>query len=168
MQTVPVNDIDSDGLTLDLSSHDRPWLGETVAKALRSDWHDDDEARFQATLYRNGSQVDLVGGLYVHQHCTCDRCLTDFVADQQIPIHMLLVPQAGRFDVDKDDEAADPADEDVSFGTYQGGIINLAGLVAEQIVLEQPMQVLCRPDCKGLCPACGKALNDGPCGCQKK
>ena len=24
---------------------------------------------------------------------------------------------------------------------------------------------LCREDCKGLCPKCGKDLNDGPCKC---
>jgi len=25
---------------------------------------------------------------------------------------------------------------------------------------------LCRPDCAGLCPACGRDLNEGPCGCE--
>ena len=30
------------------------------------------------------------------------------------------------------------------------------------------MQLLCREDCAGLCPTCGKNLNDGPCGCVKE
>ena len=29
------------------------------------------------------------------------------------------------------------------------------------------MKVLCREDCKGLCPVCGKDLNDGDCGCDR-
>ena len=28
-----------------------------------------------------------------------------------------------------------------------------------------PMKPLCKPDCKGLCPSCGKDLNLGACGC---
>ncbi|MDD3689696.1 MAG: YceD family protein [Synergistaceae bacterium] len=28
-----------------------------------------------------------------------------------------------------------------------------------------PRQVLCSKDCKGLCPLCGKSLNEGKCGC---
>ena len=30
------------------------------------------------------------------------------------------------------------------------------------------MAVLCREDCKGLCPHCGKDLNEGPCGCEPR
>ena len=29
----------------------------------------------------------------------------------------------------------------------------------------EEMKVLCREDCKGLCPKCGRNLNEGPCGC---
>ena len=43
--------------------------------------------------------------------------------------------------------------------------LNLDELVREDILLELPSKFLCRPDCKGLCPKCGKNLNDGPCGC---
>jgi uncharacterized protein len=32
-------------------------------------------------------------------------------------------------------------------------------------LLEVPARSLCRPDCRGLCPRCGKDLNAGPCGC---
>ena len=35
------------------------------------------------------------------------------------------------------------------------------------LVLELPYRVLCREDCRGLCPKCGKNLNEGPCTCQE-
>ena len=35
----------------------------------------------------------------------------------------------------------------------------------ETIVLEAQMSYLCREDCAGLCPRCGKDLNEGPCDC---
>jgi uncharacterized protein len=30
------------------------------------------------------------------------------------------------------------------------------------------MKKLCSEDCKGLCPSCGKNLNDGPCNCAEE
>ena len=37
--------------------------------------------------------------------------------------------------------------------------------VLDCVVLEFPMRVLCKEDCRGLCPKCGKDLNEGDCGC---
>lgn len=44
----------------------------------------------------------------------------------------------------------------------------LDDLVTEDIFLELPSKFLCREDCKGICPKCGKDLNAGECGCQKE
>lgn len=35
-----------------------------------------------------------------------------------------------------------------------------------EIILNYPMKPLCRGDCKGLCPKCGKNLNEGKCDCK--
>jgi len=43
--------------------------------------------------------------------------------------------------------------------------VDVEPAVREAIVLAQPMRVLCSPDCRGICPQCGKDLNEGPCGC---
>jgi uncharacterized protein len=44
-------------------------------------------------------------------------------------------------------------------------IIDLTEGIREDIILRLPLKNLCSEDCKGLCPRCGKNLNDGPCGC---
>jgi uncharacterized protein len=36
------------------------------------------------------------------------------------------------------------------------------------VLLELPYKSLCREDCRGLCPLCGKNLNEGLCGCNRK
>lgn len=38
--------------------------------------------------------------------------------------------------------------------------------VREEIILDHPIRILCRPDCKGLCLTCGANLNEGVCGCE--
>lgn len=46
--------------------------------------------------------------------------------------------------------------------------IDLVPHLREEMLLEQPLQVLCRPECKGLCARCGTNLNAGSCKCAKR
>jgi len=45
-------------------------------------------------------------------------------------------------------------------------IIDLTEGIREDIMLRLPLKNLCSEDCKGLCPQCGKDLNEGPCSCE--
>ncbi len=45
-----------------------------------------------------------------------------------------------------------------------GGLMDLTDEVRQSIALAQPMKVLCKPDCGGLCEICQKNLNEGTCG----
>lgn len=47
------------------------------------------------------------------------------------------------------------------------GNIDLYPLIKQGLLLWLPMKQLCRVDCLGLCPKCGKDLNKGSCSCQK-
>ena len=62
-------------------------------------------------------------------------------------------------------EGFDP--ETVDEEGYSGKEIDLQPAVREQILLSVPPPPLCREDCKGLCPQCGKDLNEGECGCDR-
>ena len=66
--------------------------------------------------------------------------------------------------------AAGLADEPAVQETLAERVLRLvpdAGeLVREDIILSLPYRFLCREDCKGLCPVCGKNLNTGSCGCR--
>ena len=53
------------------------------------------------------------------------------------------------------------------FIVVEGMRLDLTALVREDLLLALPAKFLCREDCKGLCPMCGKNLNDGSCSCKK-
>ena len=55
-------------------------------------------------------------------------------------------------------------DLDVVF--FPESTLDEAALVREQFQLQAPMHPLCREDCCGLCPECGKNLNKGRCACR--
>jgi uncharacterized protein len=43
--------------------------------------------------------------------------------------------------------------------------VDVAGLAREVLILGLPEKILCRDECPGLCPSCGRELAEGPCGC---
>ena len=67
---------------------------------------------------------------------------------------------------------ADLAEEFVENGneeegyTYRRGELDLTAAANETLSLAIPMQILCREDCKGLCPSCGVNLNQTTCQCR--
>lgn len=85
----------------------------------------------------------------------CDRCLgeVEHVFDLQIVREVAAPEQA----------SPDELEEQEAF--MEGYELNIDGLINNEIMTSWPMKVLCRPDCKGLCPVCGKDLNTGACGC---
>ena len=56
--------------------------------------------------------------------------------------------------------------EDLAYEFFDGEVIEIDQLVAEQIFLTLPVKVLCSEECKGLCPGCGANLNDEACRCK--
>ena len=87
----------------------------------------------------------------------CSRC----TKSTQVSLHSDITQ---RFVGDRSEEEAEAEDAEV----YTNDMIDLNDLIYSEISMAVPMKVLCRPDCKGLCPVCGKDLNDGPCDCQQE
>ena len=91
----------------------------------------------------------------------CDRCLE--------PAPLAL---DGAFDLSyrpsdlepRHEVALDGKESEVDF--FEGDGIELAGVVREQVLLALPMQRLCCPDCRGICPVCGQNRNRSACACQ--
>lgn len=82
----------------------------------------------------------------------CARCLEPIERKESIDIEHYLVK-------------TDCGDDDDLYIPVEGGVFNPEELICEDISLSLPYRFLCREDCKGLCPKCGKNLNLGPCGC---
>jgi len=46
-----------------------------------------------------------------------------------------------------------------------GQLIDITTDIRSEIILDYPVKFLCKNDCRGLCPKCGKDLNEGKCDC---
>ncbi|RMF50649.1 MAG: DUF177 domain-containing protein [Anaerolineae bacterium] len=79
----------------------------------------------------------------------CVRCLQAFMQPLEVDFTELFA-FAGKI-------------PDTEFVFPDSGQIDLAPLTREYLILATPMQTLCRPDCRGLCPVCGGNLNEETC-----
>ena len=50
---------------------------------------------------------------------------------------------------------------------YSNGRLDLTPAVVDTLITSLPTVIYCKDDCKGLCPVCGKNLNEGLCDCNK-
>ena len=83
----------------------------------------------------------------------CDRCMCDVNREQQLQMEHILVVSLNHEDND-------------SFVLLENYQLPLDALVEEDLILDQPSKVLCSEECQGLCPLCGKDLNEGSCDCR--
>lgn len=69
------------------------------------------------------------------------------------------------FSFEKDIATDDVSKDNDDYVFPEDKKIDLVSLTEEQLMLELPSKTLCREDCAGLCPKCGKNLNEGKCSC---
>ena len=80
------------------------------------------------------------------------------------------VPTSIRFDIDKKLRIEEDGlvDDEMEQPDYLIGFeLDVDKLVYAEILVNWPMRVLCKDDCKGICKVCGMNLNKGACSCQR-
>jgi len=108
-----------------------------------------------------GAEIRIRGQLATRLETACDRCLEQVEIPVEHNFDLFYRPLRS---IAREEVIEVPRDE-LEVGFYSGEGVELADLVAEQVILSVPMKVVCRADCRGLCPTCGADRNRQPCGC---
>jgi len=116
-------------------------------------------------ITRMQEEVLVEGKARTRATLECSRCLEDVPADMAGEFEALYVPEGGAYSARAGRRDFEWGDQRVNF--YTDFTVDLADEIRQCILIELPMKPLCRPDCAGLCPNCGKNLNEGPCGCKR-
>ena len=96
--------------------------------------------------------LELRAGIRADMLCQCARCLKEFQKPLELDVKVYL--------------AQELEDQDsVDFYLIEDGSVDLEEIMRDALIFNFEPRLLCREDCKGLCPKCGKDLNEGPCGC---
>lgn len=85
----------------------------------------------------------------------CDRCLQMVATPLDIRFEQeLYSPDGAQWMEDQDQQ-----------DFMAGYELDVEAFLNSEILINMPVKVLCRPDCKGICRQCGHNLNEGECGC---
>jgi uncharacterized protein len=117
--------------------------------------------RGQASLVRTGPGILANCQFETALAGECARCL-----------EATTTPVSGRFQEEfvptVDVRTGVPLPDEVESEAFPIGedhVLNLGEAIRQHVLMAAPLQPLCRPDCRGLCPECGHNLNEGACGC---
>jgi uncharacterized protein len=141
-----------------------PLAREFMEQALAGLGVSEGHARLDGRLLYQGGNVLLHGTLTGSLTTECQRCL----APARVPIdqrlNVVYVPRGG---VEVEELEFDPEDpDDVDYAHHDRESVDLGPLLREQIVLAMPIAVVCREECRGLCPVCGVDRNIETCSCE--
>jgi len=131
----------------------------------------EDEIRQAGPLHAQGTaellantdgEVRVRGNLDVQMEAECDRCLGRARFPLNTSFDLFYRPMS--FIAREEEVGIDEGEAELGF--YEGAGMELEDILHEQILLTMPMQRVCREDCQGICPACGKNRNETPCDCK--
>jgi uncharacterized protein len=143
------------GETRDVLVEAWPDLGEPDVRLL-------EPVRGEVHLTRDHAGILVRGRLATRMRVPCARCLGP--AESEVVFDLvehfrptLYIPGGPPIEADPEGDAATEID-----GHHQ---VDLSEVVRQAVLLAVPVHPLCRGDCRGLCPQCGRDLNEGACGC---
>ena len=99
-------------------------------------------------------EVQIEGECRIVCEIPCARCLKSVNVPMELSVKEYV----------KECEIGNPeATEEMPY--MDGYQLDIDALLGNEIMINWPMKVLCKEDCKGICKVCGKDLNEGDCGC---
>lgn len=132
----------------------------------KGDFSFNSPAKGSFKLSKRGKTVFV--SLHIEGACRakCSNCLADFEQKIDFSNKVSLFPEEEEEEEGTKELDLTSAEAEKNF--YACNNIDLASLFCEEIALYLPFNPRCSDDCKGLCPSCGKNLNEGKCGCDGK
>lgn len=112
----------------------------------------------EVRLARTGRSILATADLSTAIEAHCSRCLRAVVEPISVRIEEEALPS---IDIDSG-LPVDAREEPDALRLDRNHELDLAQPVRDAISLAEPISVLCRPDCRGLCPSCGIDLNEAP------
>ncbi len=101
--------------------------------------------------------------LRYEQTVACDRCLKPVTSEVESDLDLVVSERRRGAQAEAGEHQL--GESDLGWVEVTGGQLETGPLVAEQVALNVPMKPLCREECRGICPTCGRDLNEGSCAC---
>ncbi|TYB31948.1 MAG: DUF177 domain-containing protein [Candidatus Mcinerneyibacterium aminivorans] len=116
-------------------------------------------------VYESNQIFVLRGKMDVTYSLNCSRCLTRFEREETLDLFLVFKYENTR---NKNVKEKEIDEDEINVIFIEQSVIDITEYIINEIMLNIPIKVLCKEDCKGLCPICGTDLNEGSCDCKKE
>jgi uncharacterized protein len=113
-------------------------------------------------MQRTNRGILLRGAVEAPVRRTCARCLEPFVETVHLQLAEEYLPTV---DPVHGSPLPPPAPGEEALPIDAQHQIDLTPVLHDELALTEPMHPLCRADCPGLCPGCGRHMDVGSCDC---
>ncbi len=116
----------------------------------------------EATVKKLSEELLIQGKITTRLNFVCCRCLTPFEFPVDSRFDLVYLPE--ELEVAKEQLEQDDMDRLFFYKRH----VDMKEVILEQLNLTFPMRTLCSQGCQGICPVCGKLIEEGKCSCTAK
>lgn len=143
-------------------SHERFHLETNAFDFMDDAWTLNGPMVIDVEIHHQGQFLELSGQIQTELKSRCVRCLqpVTLIVHSKLQEQLLYAKDVSLFS----HLAVGEVEE--KYFIYDHDTLDITDIIREAVLADLPPKVLCREDCRGLCPRCGKNFNDGHCDCQ--
>lgn len=136
-------------------------VGAEEIDAVTDTYSFEGDIAVRGVCVNTGRRYRFTGEISCTKSFVCDRCLEPSVQQQVHEFSEDFQRGSGAASGGADGGKG----EIVNY--FNGDVIELAPVIRDVLLSDQPLNNICSPDCRGLCLKCGANLNRGDCGCDR-
>ncbi len=158
---IRVSEIPESGLHL-VTDRKPDWLSNIPElSSSEQETHLTSDIHLDLLVTKDNRDISVEGTITLTLQTPCSRCMEIVRLTLRPGVHLILTPGI-KFGDDSDPES------NIDYSTYEGEEVEIGDYLREVLAMDIPYKVLCREECKGLCPTCGANLNFGDCSCRQQ
>jgi uncharacterized protein len=119
------------------------------------------DLHIKGNLVKDHERVNIDAKVTAIADLECSRCTEPASFEVEAPMHIELVPPHLAL------PGIEEEDEIHIYDAFESPTFDMVQDVRDALGVAIPMKVLCKPNCKGLCPICGTNWNNGTCDCEQ-
>ena len=140
-----------------LSEGAHPYTFEVEPNNVGLDTRFRQHVHLEMVLTKSGHQMHLRGEARTTVYFTCDRCLDEFEGPLSARVEIVYLTE--------ENPGPTESEEEVQYLSSETNVLDLGEDVRQFLILAVPQKLLCKDDCRGLCPKCGSNMNKVRCNC---
>jgi uncharacterized protein len=118
-------------------------------------------ASVNGKVRKSRNEVFVNGHIDTRAQVECDRCLQQVQLPVSVDFELEYITESDY----QSSQVVELGEAELAVAVFDGQTLDVDEIVKEQILLAVPTRMLCREDCKGICPECGIDRNTGECNC---